>query len=109
MAENVMAGGRRRLWGALTDFQREQAPRLVLSVLSAAASGSSQGVAQVLSQAGAVSPALEEHVLWSAKRLLGALRLTVDPQGRLDRWLLEGEDVRRKASAQVTAQEGLFS
>lgn len=107
-AGNISAGPRRKAWRAMTDFQRAQAGRLTLTALAAALDGSKFGVAGALRQAGAISPAVEEHVLWAAKRLTGELRLTVDPDGSASRYLHEGEVVRGHELA-TTTTEGLFS
>lgn len=104
-ADNIMAGDRRRSWGRLTAFQQGEARRLTLHVLSAAVLASPAGVAAALRQAGAVSPALEEHVLWAARSLTPQLRLSVDPAGQIDNQVLAGAAVR---AGEARDEEGLF-
>ncbi|CED90286.1 hypothetical protein [Actinomyces succiniciruminis] len=105
-ANNISAGSRRKTWMALTDYQQRQALRLTLNALSAAATGSPAGVAQVLAEAAAISPGVEDHVAWAAAYLTASLRLTVDPTGQVSRHLTTGRQLRAQTAP---AQEGLFT
>ena len=105
-AETISAGNRRRRWRALTDHQRTEALRLTLNALSQAIAGSAAGVALVLRDAAAVSPATEEHVIWATQYIAPTLRLVGDEKGNADRYLTEGIRIRRNTTDPT--QDGLF-
>lgn len=108
-ADNLSHGPARKRWAALTDHQRRQAARLTLSTLAAAAAGQPVGVSLALAEASRVAPSVEEHVVWATGFLAPALRLSVDPDGGVSRYLVEGLALRRRSIADQDTQEGLFS
>lgn len=109
-ADNLFVSGSasRDRWRSLTEAQREQAARLVVAVLAGAVAGSSQAVSSALAEAGRLSAALEEHVVWAAGKQVGDLMLTVDPKRQISCHLSLGFEARRREREGLPAQEGLF-
>lgn len=94
MADNILVGGRRRMWRDLTPWQQRQALRLTLVAVSIAASGAVPGVVAALREAGEISPAVERHVRWAATCLASQVRLLADPDSRVADCLVAAVMVR---------------